>query len=107
MMSRRASPSARTIRTAPTAPCIPVACAGAPVPRAVPPAAGAVAGIAPARAWKVDRSVAQGRPADAEGEEGSHPPLGRWLSIATGGVLAVAALVIYLATRTDRFYDHF
>jgi hypothetical protein len=55
----------------------------------------------------VDRSVAQGRPADAEGEEGSHPPMGRWLSIATGGVLALAALVVYLATQTDRFYDHF
>jgi hypothetical protein len=33
--------------------------------------------------------------------------LGRWLSIATGGVLALVALVVYLATRTDRFYDHF
>jgi hypothetical protein len=29
------------------------------------------------------------------------------LAIAAGGLLALAALVIYLATRTDRFYDHF
>ena len=56
----------------------------------------------------MDRSVAQGRPADADGEEGSYPrPSGRWLSIATGVVLALVALFVYLATRTDRYYDHF
>ena len=44
MMSRRASPSARTTRTAPTAPCVPVDRDGAAVPRSVPPDAGPVTG---------------------------------------------------------------
>ena len=44
MMRRRASPSARTIRTAPTAPCVPVDRDGAPVPRSDPPDAGPVTG---------------------------------------------------------------
>ena len=44
MMSRRARPSARTTRTAPTAPCVPVDRDGAPVPRSIPPDAGPVTG---------------------------------------------------------------
>ena len=43
-MSRRARPSARTTRTAPTAPCVPVTRDGARVPRSVPRAAGPVTG---------------------------------------------------------------
>jgi hypothetical protein len=31
----------------------------------------------------------------------------RWLAVAIGVALSGAALGIYLATRTDRFYDHF
>ena len=56
----------------------------------------------------MDRSVAQGRPADPDGPGRSlGSAVGRWLSIATGVVLALAALFVYLATRTDRYYDHF
>jgi hypothetical protein len=32
---------------------------------------------------------------------------GRWLALAVGIALAVLALGIYLATRVDRYYDHF
>ena len=45
MMSRRTRPSARTTRTAPTAPCVPVARDGARVPRSVPAEAGPVTGM--------------------------------------------------------------
>jgi Glycosyltransferase family 87 len=64
----------------------------------------------------VDRSVAQGRGIDpghhldAEGR----PAAGNgvlatagWLSLSIGLGLAIIALAIYLATRVDRFYDHF
>ena len=89
-MRRRASPSARTIRIAPTAPCVPVDRDGAPVPRSDPPDAGPVTGkTAPARAWKVDRSVAQGRPSGPrrpDRPDGSAPAR-RWLAVA-GGLLA-------------------
>ena len=44
MMRRRTRPSARTTRTAPTAPCVPVSRVGARVPRSVPPMAGPVTG---------------------------------------------------------------
>ena len=44
MMRRRTRPSARTTRTAPTAPCVPVSRDGARVPRSVPPVAGPVTG---------------------------------------------------------------
>ena len=43
-MNRRASPRARTIRTAPTVPCIPVDRGGAPVPRSYAPGSGPVTG---------------------------------------------------------------
>src|SRR5262245_3147291 len=58
---------------------------------------------APARAWKVDRSVAQGRPADP-----APPEALDWrMAVAAGIALAVAALAIYLVTYVDRVYDHF
>ena len=111
MMRRRARPSARTTRTAPTAPCVPVDRDGARVPRSVPRRRGQSPGTAPARAWKVDRSVAQGRPADPDGRPAANPrgparsPAG-WRS-PSGCLLALAALAIYLATGRDRYYDHF
>jgi hypothetical protein len=55
----------------------------------------------------VDRSVAQGRPGDPATDRPSEGSARRWLAIAGGLLLAVAALALYLATRTDRFYDHF
>ena len=36
-----------------------------------------------------------------------NPRTARWLGIAVGLLLAVAALAIYSATRVDRYYDHF
>jgi hypothetical protein len=55
----------------------------------------------------VDRSVAQGGP--AEPRTSPWPDRGnvRWLAIAAGLFLAIAALAIYTATRVDRYYDHF
>jgi hypothetical protein len=62
----------------------------------------------------VDRSVAQGRLADpsTDGRLGpatatSVAPIARWLAIAVGVLLALAAFVVYMATQTERFYDHF
>ncbi len=55
----------------------------------------------------MDRSVAQGRPADSGAGRWEEARAERWLAIAVGGLLALAALVIYLATQADRFYDHF
>ena len=102
MMSRRASPRARTTRIAPTAPCVPVDRVGAPVPRSGPPDAGPVTGeTAPARAWKVDRSVAQGRPADPT-TAGWTPAWPTAARRSSSGGLAVVAVAIYLATQTDR-----
>ncbi len=34
-------------------------------------------------------------------------PIARWLAVAVGILLALAAFVIYMATQTDRVYDHF
>ena len=112
-MSRRTRPSARTTRTAPTAPCVPVSRDGARVPRSVPPDRGAShRESAPARAWKVDRSVAQGRPADpaaapataSPGRPGASPAgwpsrspsCSSWRRWRSTGV-----------TYVDRYYDHF
>jgi hypothetical protein len=55
----------------------------------------------------VDRSVAQGRPGDpaADGTADTRPD--RRLALAIGGLLALVALAVYLATQVDRFYDHF
>jgi hypothetical protein len=35
------------------------------------------------------------------------PDSARWVSVLAGLLLALAAMAIYLATRTDRYYDHF
>ena len=109
-MRRRASPSARTIRIAPTVPCVPVDRVGVPVPRSYPPETGPVTGeTAPARAWKVDRSVAQGRPEASSGDArmDTQADGARRLAVVAGVLLAVAAFTVYIATQTDRFYDHF
>jgi hypothetical protein len=59
----------------------------------------------------VDRSVAQGGPDEPEADRridkrtGARP--GGRLDLAAGVLLAVIAFGIYLATQTDRFYDHF
>ena len=55
----------------------------------------------------MDRSVAQGRPADPIAAPRADPRTARLLALAVGVGLAVVALGIYLTTRTDRFYDHF
>jgi hypothetical protein len=62
----------------------------------------------------VDRSVAQGRLADpstdgrldpAAATEAGH--LAGWLVVVVGVLLALVAFAIYMATQTERFYDHF
>ena len=55
----------------------------------------------------MDRSVAQGRPADPAAQGSAETRRDRQLAIAIGCLLALAALAIYLVSRTDRFYDHF
>ena len=58
----------------------------------------------------MDRSVAQGRPADPEAEPARAAAKARLdprLALVTAVVLALAALAIYLVTRIDRYYDHF
>jgi hypothetical protein len=55
----------------------------------------------------VDRSVAQGSPNDPAAAVPRTARLDRRLDLTVGVLLAVVALGIYLATRTDRFYDHF
>jgi hypothetical protein len=54
----------------------------------------------------VDRSVAQGRPADPTAPW-PHPGAARLLLLAVGVGLVALALAVYLSTRTVRFYDHF
>ncbi len=56
---------------------------------------------------KVDRSVAQGGLAEARTTPWTDPRTARWLAVAAGLFLAMAALAIYSATRVDRYYDHF
>ena len=55
----------------------------------------------------MDRSVAQGGPPDADASPWPDPGTARWASILIGLLLALGALAVYLATRTDRYYDHF
>ena len=58
----------------------------------------------------MDRSVAQGRPADPDEDRpaaGSDPRIALVVSIAVGLGLVVAALAVYSVTATDRFYNHF
>jgi hypothetical protein len=62
----------------------------------------------------VDRSVAQGRLADPSTDGRLEPAaatdaghLAGWLVVAVGVLLALVAFAIYMATQTERFYDHF
>jgi hypothetical protein len=58
----------------------------------------------------VDRSVAQGRPADPTPDPATgapDPATGRWLAVAIPAVLVLAALALYGLTYTERYYDHF
>ena len=64
----------------------------------------------------MDRSVAQGSgtdPAHLVNADGRPSPrdgvlaMAGWLSLSVGLGLAIVAFGIYLATRADRFYDHF
>ncbi len=55
----------------------------------------------------MDRSVAQGGPPDPRTSPWPGPGTTRWISILVGVLLVLGAMAIYLATRTDRYYDHF
>jgi hypothetical protein len=55
----------------------------------------------------VDRSVAQGSRNDPEAAAPTTVRLDRRLDLVVGVLLVVVALGIYLATHTDRFYNHF
>ncbi len=63
----------------------------------------------------MDLSVAQGDPDDPQVDRPVDPRMGarlsgrldRRLDLAVGVLLAIIAFGIYLATQTDRFYDHF
>ncbi|HEX7951027.1 MAG TPA: hypothetical protein VF494_11805 [Candidatus Limnocylindrales bacterium] len=55
----------------------------------------------------MDRSVAQGGLPDPDTSPWPGPGMARWISILVGVLLALGAMAIYLATRTDRYYDHF
>ena len=56
---------------------------------------------------KVDRSVAQAGPAEPRATPWPDREMARWLTIAVGVGLAIAAFAVYSATRVDRYYDHF
>ena len=55
----------------------------------------------------MDRSVAQGSPNDPEAAAPRAVRLDRRRDLVVGVLLVVVALGIYLATHTDRFYNHF
>jgi hypothetical protein len=59
----------------------------------------------------VDRSVAQGTVSDPARDRRVRGVrtwgAARWLALAVGVALAAVALGVYLATRVDRYYDHF
>ena len=55
----------------------------------------------------MDRSVAQGGRAEPRTTPWPGRDSARWLALAAGLFLAIAALAIYPATRVDRYYDHF
>jgi hypothetical protein len=59
----------------------------------------------------VDRSVAQGTVGDPARDHdvgrARAATVARWLLVIFGMAIAVIALGVYLATRVDRFYDHF
>ena len=109
MMRRRASPSARTTRTAPTGPASRSPATALLCLARSRRSRGQSPGTAPARAWKVDRSVAEGRRADpgttprpdarpdrplaGDRRSGCCSPSPPWPSTASPSV--------------DRYYDHF
>ncbi len=111
MMRRRASPSARTTRIAPTAPCVPVARSRRSCASLGPTGSGAShRETAPARAWKVDRSVAQGRRRHPRCRRGTDRRDGgaRRLAVVAARLLALAALRgLHRDPDVDRYYDHF
>ena len=55
----------------------------------------------------MDRSVAQGGLPDPDASPWPDPRTARRISVLIGLLLALGAMAIYLATRTDRYYDHF
>ena len=55
----------------------------------------------------MDRSVAQGRPADPDTASWPDVRYARWMAVAVGLLLAFGSLAVYLATATDHFYNHF
>jgi hypothetical protein len=59
----------------------------------------------------VDRSVAQGRPADPRPGPAARAPddsgVAGWLTVAAAVALVLVALAVYGLTYTDRYYDHF
>ena len=92
MMRRRASPSARTTRTAPTAPASRSTATALVCLARSRRMRGQSPGTAPARAWKVDRSVAQGRRTEPlapgrrriVGRPSSRSPWRAWLALLPG-----------------------
>ena len=114
-MSRRARPSARTTRTAPTAPCVPVTRDGARVPRSVPRAAGPVTGNGSCTSVEGGPERSTGSPGGPRGTPRTDgrpdgrpgPGISRGVAIAVGLLLALAALAVYSVTYVDRYYDHF
>ena len=55
----------------------------------------------------MDRSVAQGRPADARADSWSNAQSVPWLTAAVGVGFVIVALAVYTRTLVDRPYDHF
>ena len=55
----------------------------------------------------MDRSVAQGRPADARADRWSNAQSVPWLAAAVGVGFVILALAVYTRTLIDRPYDHF
>jgi hypothetical protein len=59
----------------------------------------------------VDRSVAQGRPANAgavpDTDGWPDPRIARWPAVVVGILLVLGALAVYGLTYVDRYYDHF
>ena len=107
MMSRRARPSARTNRTAPTAPCVPVDRDGAPVPRSIPTEAGPVTGNGSCTSVEGGSERSTGSPGGPHPAPWPHPRSGAPVAARRRDRPGAVRWPIYLTTHTDRFYDHF
>src|SRR3954469_19237410 len=113
MMSRKASPSARTTRIAPAACRVPEVRVAAPVPRSGTPVAGSVTGRSSdsCTSVEVDRRVAQGRPPSPQPDRTTNDPDSRWdspwIPTAIGLGFVVVALIVYGASHPVRYYNHF